>query len=172
MYIEYIEKLTRGNKTIPGLNLEDVMDLFIKTKIPDLNKLSKEDLKKYIKDMKESLKEKFFYIIAEMNNLYHQILESIKNAAAAVKRAIKNMVIPAVVSVPPAVNNPGFLMNDIPSKIEMILNTLNIAAGMFIVLFRNATKINFQLPQVVLQVVDTLAVTRTAVMKLSEHIPS
>jgi F0F1-type ATP synthase membrane subunit b/b' len=146
-------------------NIDRGMDQ--KEALEEAKEQKKEVIEKYKENIKTLVQEK----IGEIKNQYKIFKDSIKSIPDDVKSTVANLASPAVVTVPPGVNNPINIVNEVKKAINLFTGTLNIAILAFAEIIKAANTILFQIPQSILDTVETISTINNAIGTLNSVIP-
>lgn len=145
--------------------IKQINDLIKKASDPETRKKLKAQLKKAIKDFKDTLKNLVIEKIAEIKQMYKLIVEGIKRIGQDVANAI------AAIALPPALGtvtpNPAYALLIAIQVKHALSGTLSFLVSCFRQMLVAANLVEYVLPEPALILIDTLDSTR----KLIDTIP-
>jgi len=192
--IDLLTKLGDMGEGIPGLSIDPIIENMVKQSeeiksyyesieeevqenidrgmeaekaVEEAKKQKEEIIKKYKENIKSLVQEK----IGEIKNQYKIFKDSLKSIPDDVKATIANLASPAVITVPPGVNNPVNIINEAKKAINFLTGTLNIAILAFSEIIKAANVILFQIPQPILDTVNTISTVNNIISTLNSVIP-
>lgn len=166
---EAITNLINSDETIeiPGLDFESVIDHLVDERYKDvLKNASNEEERKQLKNnLLNYYRNQGRMVVDESINTikscYSQAKEGLKQVSEAAAQAVASNAIPAVIPIGTA--NPAYALIENANKKATLLSMLKSIGDALVRLLSSAIKIAFQVPDMVMSLVQTLTTTKQVV---------
>lgn len=155
--------------TIPGLDIDTVVNNIVETKFKNElgtiedPKQKEAEAKKMVEYYKTQGRIEIETQIATIKMSYKSIKNQITQVTAATKTAVASNLIPPVISVPPAVPNPAYVLVENATKVSSFISMIEGALAKFGEMLLAAVKIAFELPTFIMDLLTTLLDLKKAV---------
>ena len=170
---EAITNLINSDETIeiPGLDFESVIDHLVDERYKDIlkNASNEEERKQLKNNLLNYYRNKGRMVVDESINTikscYSQAKEGLKQVSEAAAQAVASNAIPAVITVGTATStaNPAYALIENANKKATLLSMLKSIGDALVRLLSSAIKIAFQVPDMVMSLVQTLTTTKQVV---------
>ncbi len=159
--LSVIKDLT-SDVTIPGLDVDTVVPAMVEARfknelgmIEDA-KQKEAETKKMIEYYKTQGRVEVETQIATIKMGYKTVKSQVVQITAAAKTAVASNLIPPVISVPPAVPNPAYVLVENATKVSNFISMIEGALAKFGEMLLAAVKIAFEIPDMVMNLLKTL----------------
>lgn len=178
-------KLGDLGETIPGLNVDSVIENLVKKdegmknylkliedeRIENIERgMTEEEAKKEaaakskeaVETMKKNMKPAVEEDITKMKQEYKIAKEAIESIPGEAQTTAALIVVPPAISTPPSAANPAYTIGVATQTKKSLSKSLSIATSALTTLILIATKLKFELPPVILNLVNALNIATTA----------
>lgn len=177
--IDLLPKLGQKGATLPGLELDSILDNLakkqeqVKASVDGIEaekeeniergqdpEDAKEEAEAKKKEVIDKFKENMRYTVDEKISVIKQnlkvVMENTKSVIQDVKSVIKSFAIPAAVTVPPSVTNPAYALELAKIAKNSITRAVSTAITAFAILLKASIEILFELPSSVLDLFKSI----------------
>lgn len=151
---------------VPGLNFNTVADNIARKDEnfqKSLEPYSAQERRELVEKYKETIRDEVNAQIMTIKMAFAQVKDGIQLLTETVTGAIATIAIPPAIGTPPVLPNPAYALLEAKQKksqLSSALNTLLLSFGMILVA---ATKIKFDLPDAVLDLLSALTATKSLI---------
>lgn len=165
-----LDKLTADGDQFPGLpSVKTIIENYIKKKYPEYEQFdTAAERKQFIDDTYKVVEQEVKMQIYVVKSTFANIKAGIKQVQATIKATIASAAIPAVLpnAGGPSAPNPLSTLQEASAKVNQMLAILNNLVNQFVGLLGAAIKIELEVPDAVVALIDTIATIRQAILAI------